>query len=165
MILSNRRKHLTPHEVDVLLNTCRDFRNRTMVLIAYRHGLRVSELTSLEWSQIDLTTGTIALHRLKSGIPSNHPLTGQEIRSLRRLRRDNPNSRHVFLSSRGTPMTRQNVNAFLADLGRQGLISRSLPTCFDIPQDTSSPTMAEIHVQSSITLGIVTFSQLSSTHT
>ena len=68
MVLSNRRKHLTPNEVEVLLNTCRDHRNRTMVLIAYRHGLRVSELTNLEWSQIDLTTGTISLARLKNGI-------------------------------------------------------------------------------------------------
>ena len=118
-ILSNQRKHLTPHEVDVLLNTCRDFRNRTMVLMAYRHGLRCSELTNLEWSQIDLTTGTIALHRLKNGIPSNHPLTGQELRALRRLKRENPNSRHVFLSNRRTPMTRQNVNAFLSELGKE----------------------------------------------
>jgi type 1 fimbriae regulatory protein FimB/type 1 fimbriae regulatory protein FimE len=76
-------------------------------------------LTNLEWSQIDLITGTISLARLKNGIPSVHPLTGQELRALKRLRRDHPNSRHVFLSSRGTPMTRQNVNAFLADLGRE----------------------------------------------
>ena len=118
-ILSNKRKHLTQNEVEVLLKTCSDHRNRTMVLIAYRHGLRVSELTNLEWSQIDLTTGTISLARLKNGIPSVHPLTGQELRALKRLRREHPNSRHVFLSSRGTPMTRQNVNAFLADLGRE----------------------------------------------
>ena len=38
---------------------------------------------------------------------------------MRRLKRDHPNSRHVFLSNRGTPMTRQNVHAFLSDLGKQ----------------------------------------------
>ena len=118
-ILSNKRKHLTPNEVEVLLKTCSDHRNRTMILLAYRHGMRVSELTSLEWSQIDLTTGAISLARLKNGIPSTHPLTGVELRALKRLRREHPNSRHVFLSNRGTPMTRQNVHAFLADLGRQ----------------------------------------------
>jgi site-specific recombinase XerD len=64
---------------------------------------------ALEWTQIDLTSGTIALQRMKK----------QELRSLRRLRRENPNSRHVFLSNRGTPMTRQNVHAFLSDLGKE----------------------------------------------
>ena len=49
-ILSNRRKHLTPPEVEVLLKTCKDHRNHTMILLAYRHGMRVSELTSLEWN-------------------------------------------------------------------------------------------------------------------
>ena len=117
-ILSNKRKHLTPHEVEVLLKTCKVPRNHTMILLAYRHGLRVSELISLEWTQIDLTAGTVALQRMKNGIPSTHPLTGQELHSLRRLRRENPHSRHVFLSNRGTPMTRQNVHAFLSDLGK-----------------------------------------------
>jgi len=118
-ILSNKRKHLSAHEMEVLLKTCRDHRNHTMILLAFRHGLRVSELIALEWNAIDLTTGTISLTRMKHGIPSNHPLTGQELRALRRLKRENPNSRHVFLSNRKTPMTRQNVNAFLADLGKE----------------------------------------------
>jgi type 1 fimbriae regulatory protein FimB/type 1 fimbriae regulatory protein FimE len=81
--------------------------------------MRVSELTSLEWNALDLTTGTISLHRMKNGIPSTHPLTGTELRALRRLKREHPNGRHVFLSSRRTPMTRQNVNAFLSDLGKK----------------------------------------------
>jgi type 1 fimbriae regulatory protein FimB/type 1 fimbriae regulatory protein FimE len=118
-ILSNKRKHLSTNEVELLLKTCSDHRNRTMVLLAYRHGLRVSELIGLEWNAIDLVTGSISLTRMKNGIPSNHPLTGQELRALRRLKRDNPNCRHVFLSNRKTPMTRQNVNAFLADLGKE----------------------------------------------
>ena len=116
-ILSNKRKHLTSHEVEVLLKTCKDHRNHTMILLGYRHGMRVSELISLEWNALDLTTGTISLSRMKNGIPSTHPLTGQELRALRRLKRENPNSRHVFLSNRGHPMTRQNVHA-LSDLGK-----------------------------------------------
>jgi integrase len=67
----------------LLLKTCRDHRNHTMILLCYRHGMRVSELIGLEWNAIDLTTGTIALSRMKHGIPSNHPLTGQELRALR----------------------------------------------------------------------------------
>jgi integrase len=118
-ILTNKRKHLTPAEVELLLKTCKVPRNHTMILIGWRHGFRVSELTALEWTQIDLVAGTIAAQRMKNGIASTHPLTGQELRALRRLRRDNPHSQHVFLSNRGTPMTRQNVHAFLSDLGRQ----------------------------------------------
>ena len=59
-ILSNKRKHLTPAEVELLLKTCKVPRNHTMILIGWRHGFRVSELTALEWTQIDLVTGTIA---------------------------------------------------------------------------------------------------------
>jgi integrase len=120
-ILSNspKRKHLSPHEIGLLLKTCKDHRNRTMLLIGYRHGMRVSEVVNLEWNAVDLVTGTIAVHRMKNGIPSNHPLTGQELRALRRLRRERPNSRHVFLSNRGAPMTRQNVHAFVSELGKQ----------------------------------------------
>ena len=62
-ILSNKRKHLSAHEMEVLLKTCRDHRNHTMILLAFRHGMRVSELIGLEWNAIDLTTGTISLHR------------------------------------------------------------------------------------------------------
>jgi site-specific recombinase XerD len=121
-ILSNQRKYLTATEIEKLISAAKQsktfaHRNATMILIAYRHGLRCSELISLQWHQIDLRTGTIACNRLKNGIPSVHPLTGTELRALKRLRRENPNSRHVFLSQRGTPMTRQNFHVLMAKLG------------------------------------------------
>src|SRR3954469_17974514 len=93
-----------------------------MILIAFRHGLRVSELISLQWSQIDLRTGTIAINRLKNGIATVHPLAGLELRALKRLKRENPGTRYVFISQRGTPMTRQNFNCLLAELGREAQI-------------------------------------------
>src|ERR1700679_1919167 len=99
-ILSNspKRKHLSPHEIALLLKACNDQRNRTMILLTYRHGMRVSELINLEWNSIDLVVGTISVHRMKNGIQSNHPLTRQELRALLKLKRENPNSRHVFVS-------------------------------------------------------------------
>jgi len=117
-ILSNVRNYLLPSEVERLIKHA-DHRNGAMILLAYRHGLRVSELVNLEWSQIDLTHGTIHVHRRKHGVDSTHPLSGSERRALRRLRREHPGTRHVFISSRGAPMTRQNVNAMLAALGRE----------------------------------------------
>jgi len=120
-ILSNSRKHLTPSEMETLQNVAKrqNFRNYSMILLAFRHGLRCTELCNLEWNAIDLTAGTISIARLKHGTPSTHPLTGAELRALKRLKREAPNSRYVFLSSRGTPMTRQNFHHLLADLGRE----------------------------------------------
>jgi integrase len=45
-----------------------------MIVIAYRHGLRVGELVTLRWDQIDLEQGLLHVSRLKNGVPSTHPL-------------------------------------------------------------------------------------------
>src|SRR5262249_41555988 len=62
------------------------------------HGLRASELCSLLWEQVDLAHARLHVSRLKSGIPSVHPLTGSELRALRRLQREQELSRYLFLS-------------------------------------------------------------------
>ena len=78
-----------------------------MILVAYRHGLRVSELVDLRWDQIDFTTRTLHVRRAKKGTPS--PLiriVGDEMRGLRRLQREqDPKSPFVFTSERGSPFT------------------------------------------------------------
>ncbi|MCB1767837.1 MAG: tyrosine-type recombinase/integrase, partial [Candidatus Competibacteraceae bacterium] len=63
-------------------------RDATLILLAYRHGLRVGELCALRWDQIELDQGFLHVRRLKHGIPSVHPLRGPEIRALRQLRRE-----------------------------------------------------------------------------
>ena len=55
-----------------------------MILVAYRHGLRASELADLRWDQIDFGTATLHVRRVKQGSPSTHPILGDELRSLRR---------------------------------------------------------------------------------
>src|SRR5262249_27711480 len=72
---------------------------------AFRHGLRASELCSLRWDQVDLAHARLHVSRLKSGIPSVHPLTGTELRALRRLQREQEPGRYLFLSERGAPMS------------------------------------------------------------
>jgi type 1 fimbriae regulatory protein FimB/type 1 fimbriae regulatory protein FimE len=59
-----------------------------MILVAYRHGLWVSELVDLRWDQIDFDTATLAVRRVKKGSPSTHPTRGDELRALRRLARE-----------------------------------------------------------------------------
>ena len=104
------REYLTPAEVETLIATARKrgrygHRDATMILIAYRHGLRVSELCRLEWSQIDFASGLLHVVRLKGSISTTHPLRGVELRALRRLKREQEPSRHVWITERGAPMT------------------------------------------------------------
>jgi integrase len=81
-------------------------RDATMILAAYRHGLRASELTDLRWDQVEFTSATLHVRRVKQGTPSTHPLVGDELRALRRLQGEQyPKSPFVFTSERGTPFT------------------------------------------------------------
>ena len=75
-------------------------RDATMVLVAYRHGLRASELADLRWAQVEFATATLHVHRVKHGTPSTHPILGDELRALRRLQREQePKSPFVFTLS------------------------------------------------------------------
>ena len=105
------REHLTEREVERLIEVAKDnrwgHRDATMVLIAFRHGLRASELVDLRWDQVDLEHALLHVRRLKNGTPATHPLTGKELRALRRLQREQePKSPFVFTSERGSAMRR-----------------------------------------------------------
>jgi integrase len=77
-----------------------------MILVAYRHGLRASELVDLRWEQVDFAAGALHVRRVKLGTPSTHPVLGDELRALRRLRREQqPKSPFVFTSERGAPFS------------------------------------------------------------
>ena len=76
-----------------------------MVLIPFRHGLRASELCDLRWDQVDFARAALHVRRAKNGTPSTHPLTGREMRALRRLQREAPTSPFMFVSERGAPFT------------------------------------------------------------
>jgi integrase len=104
------REYLTPAEIDALTAAAKrnryGHRDATMILVAYRHGLRATELVTLEWSQIDFEAGNVHVRRVKKGTPSVHPIRGDELRALRRLQREQrPVSRYVFTSERGAPFT------------------------------------------------------------
>jgi integrase len=103
------REYLTPSEMDAIMEAARKMRHghrdSTMLLIAYRHGFRASEVCDLRWSQIDFDQARLAVRRVKRGTPSTHPIQGDELRALRRLRRENPHADFVFLSERGGPFS------------------------------------------------------------
>ena len=104
------REYLTEAEVDKLIEAAKanrwGYRDATMILVCYRHGLRASELVDLRWDQIDFNTATLAVRRTKKGTPATHPIRGDEMRVLRKLQRDqDPKSPFVFTSERGAPFT------------------------------------------------------------
>ncbi len=101
-------------------------RDSALILIAYRHGLRVSELVSLRWDQIDLSQGLVHVSRLKNGLASVHPLRGPELRALRRLQREKANAAYVFVSERKAPLTPDAVRKIVARAGREAGIKFSI---------------------------------------
>jgi type 1 fimbriae regulatory protein FimB/type 1 fimbriae regulatory protein FimE len=118
------REHLTPDEVAALIDAARGSgrygqRDSTLILVMYRHGLRVSEAIALRWEAVELKQGLLHVTRLKNGTPSTHPLRGPELRALRALRADWEQSPYVFCSERGGPMTASNVRKMIARVGRQ----------------------------------------------
>jgi len=103
------REHLIIDEVERLIeaaNTNRHgHRDALMVLLAFRHGLRAGEVVDLRWEQVDFKAAILHVQRLKNGTPSSHPLTGRELRALRRHQRDSAKSPFIFVSERGAPMS------------------------------------------------------------
>ncbi len=116
------REYLTDKEVATLMDTARKIgryghRDATLILLAYRHALRVSELVALRWDQIDLSQGLLHVSRAKNGTPSTHPLRGPEIRALRRLQRTYPDTPYVFVTERKGPLTTSTVRKIIARAG------------------------------------------------
>jgi type 1 fimbriae regulatory protein FimB/type 1 fimbriae regulatory protein FimE len=119
----DKRTYLTEAEVERLIKAAATPRDKAMILIGYRHGLRVSELVNLRWRQIDLDAGRIQVERLKDSESGVHPLSGREIRALRALHRAQPvGSAFVFLSYKGAPMTRQAFDKVLRAAGSKAEI-------------------------------------------
>jgi type 1 fimbriae regulatory protein FimE len=115
------REYLTEKEVDALRKAARGVgrhraRDDALFLVAYRHGLRVSEACALRWDHIDLQRALVHVHRAKGGIDSVHPLAGVELRALRKLK-TKASTPFVFQTERGGPMTTSAVRKMVARAG------------------------------------------------
>src|SRR5271170_2868448 len=118
------REYLTEAEVEKLMKEARQgrhgHRDATLILIAFRHGLRAVEICDLELSQVEFgRAASLHVRRVKNGKPSVHPLRGDEIRSLRELRRQFPDSGLVFATERGGPFTPDAVNRLIKRIGER----------------------------------------------
>lgn len=127
------REYLTPSEVRRMIAQISSVgrypeRNSALILLLYRHGLRVSEATLLKWSQIDFSEKQISIQRLKRGGLSIHPLWPPEIKALKALFKMRSQaektsgkkevSDHVFLTERGTPLTASAIQKIVRTAGR-----------------------------------------------
>ncbi len=116
------REFLTPAEVKKLIEAARTTgrhgeRDALLILMSYRHALRVGEIVDLEWEQVKLESKKINIERLKNGDDSVHYLESDELMALRRLRRDYPQSNHVFCSERQGPLSSRTVHWIVARAG------------------------------------------------
>jgi integrase len=123
-----RREYLTEAEVERLMNAAKGnrwgHRDATMLMVAFRHGLRASELVDLRWDQVDFRTASLHVRRAKQGTPSTHPIIGDELRALRRLQREQePKSTFVFTSERGAPFSTAGFARMVERAGREAKLS------------------------------------------
>jgi type 1 fimbriae regulatory protein FimB/type 1 fimbriae regulatory protein FimE len=115
------REYLTPQEVEKLIKEARQgrygHRDATLILVAFRHGLRASEICDLEWSQVEFgRSASLHVRRAKNGKPSAHPLRGDEIRALRG---QFPDSGFVFATERNGPFTPDACNRLIKRIGER----------------------------------------------
>lgn len=105
----SRRKHLLPDECRRLIEAagkrgrCR-LRDKTLLSMTWRHGLRASEACGMVWDQVDLANGTFYVRRVKRGNNSTHSLDRDELHALRKLRKEATGA-FVFESERGGPIS------------------------------------------------------------
>jgi len=118
-----KREYLTEDEITKLIKAAtgnrHGHRDATMILVAYRHGFRASEVCGLRWDDINFHAATLNVIRKKNGQPTTHQLNATELRSLRRLQREQePKSVYVFINERGTPFDRAGFNYMVKRAGR-----------------------------------------------
>ena len=167
--LTVKRRYLTQREIERLMDCARKHgryghRDATMILVAYRHGLRASEVCDLQWQQIELSEGRLHVHRVKNGISSviQSAVTRCELSAsydASTLR--TPTSSFPSAAGQSAP------SASIASSSGSGnpltCRSRSTRTCFAMPAGLSWPTMATTRGPCSITSGTRTFSTPSDT--
>ena len=117
------RKHLTSREVEKLIEATKDDRNeardRCLMLLMFRHGLRVSEACGLKLDQVDTESRVLHVARLKRGLSATQPLRADELRAIgawlkQRARMKPPATvKAFFVSERRKAMHRATVNLLM----------------------------------------------------
>jgi site-specific recombinase XerD len=129
---SHSKNFLTENEIKGFLAAARKSRHSVrdfcLMLLAYPHGMRVSELIDVRLKDVDLETARIFVRRVKGSLSTHQPIEGDELRAIRawlRERADYPNadSNYLFLSERGGSFTRQTVNYIAEETGKRAKLN------------------------------------------
>jgi type 1 fimbriae regulatory protein FimB len=132
----DERRHLTGLEVEKLLAAVKgarhEARDRCLILLMFRHGLRVSEAVRLKLSDVDLEGRSLHVKRLKRGLSTTHPLRGDELRVVKawltEWQRMKPDGQALFVSERRQPLNRKTAWVMIRDYGEEaGLAVASHP--------------------------------------
>lgn len=124
---SSSKNYLTEAEIKKFLAAAKKgrhgVRDYCLMLVAYRHGLRVSELIDIRLKDLELETSRLYVRRIKGSLSTHQPVEGDELRSIRAWLRErenfpNSNSNYLFLSERGM-MTRQSINYLVEQIAER----------------------------------------------
>ncbi len=125
----NRRRFLTGKEVQAMMLALRHGptgeRDYCLILLAFRHGMRISELLNLHYRDLDLSEGRINVRRLKNGFSTIHPLRFDELEAIERWTRARAgwkaaqSTDAIFISRRGTQLSRQQAYRIIRSAGEE----------------------------------------------
>jgi len=126
------KDYLSDSEMKTLLEASKKTRypkrNYVLLMMMYRHGLRVSETIALKKSDINLKDSRVWINRLKGGLSTEHPISGDELRAIKRyLNYREDNLPWLFVSERGIPLTRQAVSYIVSTIGKKANIKNIHP--------------------------------------
>ncbi len=117
---------LTQAELRALFRVITRKRDRALFLVAYRHGLRASEVGLLRVDDLNFAQQRLTIHRLKRSLPGIYPLRADEVTALKAYLRER--KRHapaLFLSQRGTPISRRQLDTLMKHYGEEAGIPAS----------------------------------------
>lgn len=134
----NKRRFLTGKEVQAMMLAARHGqtgkRDYCLILLAFRHGMRISELLDLRYQDLDLAEGRINIRRLKNGFSTVHPLRFDEREAIelwsgeRSDWKSAANTDALFISRRGTPLSRQQAYRIIRSAGENaGTVTHTHP--------------------------------------
>lgn len=122
-----KRKYLTEYEINLLLDSANKGmnaeRNYCMILMAYRHGFRISELLALTMADVDIQSGVIYVKRLKNGFSVYHPLSEDECHALskwlilKKMTSTSVTSEAIFTTSSGAAISRSQAWKIISKCG------------------------------------------------